>query len=279
MSFEDVLPSMRPRYNYEGIEQCIRMVDQEAERQEREESEGLSNPYIIMDIDEDSFIECFVNSGESIRRHSWELYDHASQSTLLKIYESAIHAVAGGAFETIFSAWTRKVDDTLILSTRASAVRGDTWTKKADISWTLIDPSGRPCKWPTFVGEVAWSEQRRKLLRDIEFWLNDSNGEVKIAITITIHARGRTTVSSNSEKEIQGIKLRFPAQKIKIIRKPAPNCPRINGQLKLQLHDIFLREKTGSEVDFVLTERDMERIARSVWAFQFNSFAEISPSS
>ncbi|KAJ6138912.1 hypothetical protein N7471_005398 [Penicillium samsonianum] len=63
--------------------------------------------------------------------------------------------------------------------------------------------------------------------------------------------------------------LRIPTQKIEIVRKPAPNCPKVNGQLKLQFRAIFLREKKGTETDFVLTERDMEHIARLIWAVQF----------
>ncbi|KAJ5164022.1 uncharacterized protein N7500_005852 [Penicillium coprophilum] len=114
MPIEYVLLATTPRYNHEGFEQCLKMIDQEGELSECEESGGLSNPYAIMDIEEESFIDCFVNSGESFRL-SWELYGHASQFTLLKASESAIHAVATGTFEGIFSVWTRELDCTLCL--------------------------------------------------------------------------------------------------------------------------------------------------------------------
>lgn len=64
VSFKDVLPSTTSRYNFEGIEQCLRVMGEEFYQYEREQSEGLSNPYVIMNVDERSFLDCVVNSGE-----------------------------------------------------------------------------------------------------------------------------------------------------------------------------------------------------------------------
>jgi hypothetical protein len=68
ISYNNVIPSTIPRYSYQGIQQCLENINQESERYEREESEGpgISNPYVIMDIGELSFLECFVNSGEKL---------------------------------------------------------------------------------------------------------------------------------------------------------------------------------------------------------------------
>jgi hypothetical protein len=161
-------------------------MDQECERLEREEGAlGCAyNPYFIMDIDERSFLECFVNSGEKLLTLSWEIYDHVPQSALLNM-ESTTHAVAAGAFHTIFSAWARRVDDPLS-PTGTSPVRGQTQTKKADISWRPQEmPNGRS-NWPTFVGEVAWSECRTKFQEDMKFWLDDPDRFVNFAISISV---------------------------------------------------------------------------------------------
>lgn len=91
------------------------------------------------------------------------------------------------------------------------------------------------------------------------------------------HDRNHCPCSWPNHHQTGGIKprpdgsmdLRIPTQKIEIVRKPAPNCPKVNGQLKLQFRAIFLREKKGTGTDFVLTERDMEHIARLIWAVQF----------
>lgn len=87
MSFEDVLPSTTPRYKYNhgGIDECIRVVGQEFDRYERESSGGTSNPYFIMDIDKRSYIDCFINPGEGLLLLSSEVYNHASQSTIVEV--------------------------------------------------------------------------------------------------------------------------------------------------------------------------------------------------
>ena len=127
-----------------------------------------------MDVDECSFLDCFVNSGERLLTLSWEIYGHVSQSTLLRM-ESPHHAVTTGAFTTIFSAWAKRVPPEA-MNTTTRAVRGATQTKRADISWKPLNmpcASGLSHEWPILLGEVAWSKPRSKSIADMELWLND----------------------------------------------------------------------------------------------------------
>lgn len=273
MSFEDVIPSTTPRYKYQGIQECLDIIDRESEKYAQHGD--ISNPYVVMEIDERSFLDCFVESDEKLLTLSWETYDYISHSILIKM-ESNIHAVGIGAFNTIFSTWARPVADTPIYQTNTMHVRGKTKGKRADISWTPINPpAGRSIKWPTLVGEVTWMERRSKLVQDMKFWLEESHRQVKVALAITIHARGRITIEKweTNPSSDDGIMSPFPTQKIEIVRKPAPNCPRITGELVIKFKDVFLRERKGTENDFVLTESDMEEMARGIWAFQFPKVA------
>lgn len=88
---------------------------------------------------------------------------------------------------------------------------------------------------------------------------------------MTVHARGRITIEQwgRNQRPDGSVDLRIPAQMIEIVRKPAPNYPRVNGQLNLQFRDVFLREKEGTETDFVFTEKYMEYIGGAVWTIQF----------
>ncbi|KAJ5361925.1 hypothetical protein N7541_002769 [Penicillium brevicompactum] len=267
MPFQDFLPSTHRRYKYEGYRQCLEVFEQESDRWQREEvSLGCAyNPYFVMDIDERSFLECFVNSGDKLLMLSWEIYDHTSQSALLKM-ESSTHAVAAGAFDTIFSAWARGVNDPSLSPTSTRTVRGQTRTKKADISWCPREmPNGRSNKWPTFVGEVAWSERRTKLHEDVKFWMDDPDSSVNAVLTISVlrdkimvesWKRGHNTPPS-------------PDQKIEIARQPRSGCPQVNGQLEIKFSDVFLREKREHESDFVLTAADMKELAGHIWAYQY----------
>ena len=223
------------------------------------------DPYFIIDIDERSFLECFVNSGDKLLMLSWEMYDHTYQSALLKM-ESSPHAVAGGAFSTIFSAWARRVADPILTPTSTRTVRGQTRTKKADLSWAPRDiPQGGSHKWPTFAGEVAWSEPRTKLQADIEFWLDDPESCVNVAITITV-LRGRIKIESWERNQNQPPS---PTQWIEITRNSHGACPKVSGQLEIKFSDVFLRAKGPGEIDFILSEADMNEIAIQIWTFQY----------
>jgi hypothetical protein len=241
-------------------------LEQESERLEREEvALGCAyNPYFVMEIDECSFHECFVNSGERLLTLSWEIYDHVSHSALLKM-QSSPHAVAIGTFETIFSAWARRVTDPYLLPTASANVRGQTWNKQPDISWRPMEmPHGRSHKWPTFVVEVAYSERRSKLQRDMNFWLGEPESSVNAAITISV-LRNKIMVESWE----RGHDNPSPKQKIEILREPLPGCPRVKGHLEIQFSDVCLRDKRDGESNFLLTATDMEELACHIWAFQY----------
>ncbi|CRL18095.1 unnamed protein product [Penicillium camemberti] len=277
MSFEDVLPSTTPRYKYNngGIDECVRVMGQEVDRYERESSGGTSNPYFIMDIDEPSYLECFINSGEGLLLLSSEVYNHASQSTIVEV-GSPTHATAVSALNEIFLAW-HSFDDTSIVNLGTAGFRGETISKKGAMSWVPEDPSsGELQDWPSLVCEVAWSVPRRKLLQDIEFWFKESKGQVKVVIAMTVHARGRISIEQwgRNQRPDGSMDLRIPAQRIEIVRKPAPNCPRVSGELKLKFRDVYLREKKETDKDFVVTEKSMELLALQVWNVQFR---EASP--
>lgn len=224
-----------------------------------------------MDIDDRSFLECFVNSGDRLLTLSWEIYDHVYQSALFKM-ESSEHATAAGAFNTIFSAWARSMADPLLSNTGTRAIGGVNRTKRADISWTPAKvSSGRSHKWPTFVGEVAWSEPRSKVQADMKFWLEDSESSVNVAISISVLC-GRILIEKWGVSEN---KPPSPTQKIEIIRNPKPGCPQVSGQLEIDFSDVFLREPKpeARERNFILTIADMHELATHIWTYQYQSSA------
>ena len=117
----------------------------------------------------------------------------------------------------------------------------------------------------TFVGEVGWSERRTKLQEDINFWLDDPDSSVNAAITISV-LRDKIMVES-WEKGYN--KSPSPKQKIEIVRNPRPGFPRVKGKLEIQFSDVFMRDNREEESNFVLTETDMNELARHIWKYQF----------
>ncbi|KAJ5689016.1 hypothetical protein N7462_003408 [Penicillium macrosclerotiorum] len=182
--------------------------------------------------------------------------------------ESPAHAVAAGAFNTIFTAWARGVIDPMLSNTSTRTVRGISRTKKADISWTPSEmPSGRSHKWPTFVGEVAWSEHRSKLIEDMRFWLEEPKSSVNVAITISV-LRGRILIE---RWEFSDNPRLSPTQTIEIARNPQLGRPQVNGQLEVKFSDVFVREPRAEarEQNFVMTEADMHELANHIWEYQY----------
>jgi hypothetical protein len=60
-----------------------------------------------------------------------------------------------------------------------------------------------------------------------------------------------------------------PEQKLTIVRKPAPNCDRITGQLTIHFEDVFLKPKKPDQTDFQLSQTQLEDIANDIWTVQF----------
>jgi len=232
------------------------MMTEEYDRYEREGG----NPYILVfGVDERSFLDWKT---ESLLLLSWDTFNFTSSTVLLKM-ESPAHNAAIGAFTRIIDFWVLK-QKTNLMSMATMHVRGATRGKKADIAWLPAEPpSGRSHKWPTIAVEIAYSEPRRKLEEDMKFWLNDSNGDVNVALTITIERRGlKITVEKWS---LQGQRA-TPTQKMEIVRHPEPNCPSVTGGISFAYQDAFLRQKSHTETDFVLTAADMQQLGTAEWA-------------
>ncbi|KAJ5801746.1 uncharacterized protein N7518_003814 [Penicillium psychrosexuale] len=61
----------------------------------------------------------------------------------------------------------------------------------------------------------------------------------------------------------------YPLPEIEIVQKPAPNCEKTTGSLKVPFEDLYMRSKQPNETDLVMTTGAMERLAMFVWNNQF----------
>lgn len=263
MAYADVLPSTTPKYEFKGIQHCLQVVEGPGEQDEQCEGYMDSrNPYVIFTIDERSFLDCFQNSEESSLRKSWEFYDPSTNELLVNIMETTPHAVGTTAFTRIFLAWSEPSNPNYpLVGTGTALFRGSSNQKKrADCSWMPEHP-GLDRRWPTIAVEVAWSEPRGKMIKDVNFWLNESSGQVNIVLTVNIYERGRISI----EQWKMGAHAPVPVQKIEITRNPAPKCEKIQGSMRLSFEDIHLRPKGPNDTDFIISHRDMEILADQVW--------------
>ncbi|CAG8909513.1 unnamed protein product [Penicillium egyptiacum] len=263
---EEGLPTTTPRYQYQGIKQCLRCFELELERYNRD-GQPADYSYIIFDhVDERSFQECFEDeSGESLLTHSFVTYNFISLTIVMKL-PTPTHETAHRSFSEIFATWSRGQESRLVPIGRVT-IEGSTRRKCPDSSWkSSIQAPGRDLKWPTILVEVGWSESRAKLREDVLFWLRESTQQVKVALTIEVTRTGNITVEQWELDQNTGGTSVQPIQTMKISRKrlTGPNQYHITGSMDIQFDDCFLRAKRGSETDFHLSNDDMKEIAEAV---------------
>ncbi|KAJ5817361.1 hypothetical protein N7447_009594 [Penicillium robsamsonii] len=164
---------------------------------------------------------------------------------------SGPHEVAITAFDGIFRDWKGIGDERYpLISTATQSVRSSAGKfKSPDFSWTPMH-SGRDTEWPSIVLESIWSEPRAKAANDMRFWLTQSAGQ-----SIEV---GR--FSFNNERR------ETPVQTIDVVRKLVSTRKKVQGHMHLAFEDINYRSKRKKpDKDFILTDQDMEAIAKQVW--------------
>lgn len=257
------LPTTTPQYDYKGVQDCVDILHHEVEQYMQ--NGCLGDQYILLSMDERSFLE-YVDGQDDRMRKEWEAYDYASNLLLIKIWISLEHEVARGAVETAFERWSATNPRIPLRKIRAARVRGPSREKRPDASWAPRNlPAHRSLTWPTMVLEVAWNESPPKIQQDMDFWLSDSAGQVKVALACLVR-RSRIIIERWEMKTTRGIQAACPTQKMEIVRNAAPKCPRIQGKLEIAFEDIFLWEKRENETDFTLTQLALEEIGETVWS-------------
>ncbi|KAJ5593661.1 hypothetical protein N7537_010565 [Penicillium hordei] len=182
---------------------------------------------------------------------------------------STIHEAATGAFEALFIAWAGNDLNHPLVATRAANFRGSSnKNKHPDSGWRpAYSAGGRATDWPTIAVEVAWAERRVQVEEDVKFWLTESNDQVNVAVTVTVHRRGKISVEEWRSRGQN--RAPVPRQKIEIVRHPAPKCSRVSGSFRVPYEKIYTRKKPKNGSDFVLGPQEMESIAFRVWDTQF----------
>jgi hypothetical protein len=151
-------------------------------------------------------------------------------------------------------------------------------SKEGDSAFKPLSMRPHEADWPTIVIEAGWSESLRKLRLDAGFWLDDSGGDVKIVLLISIGRRARTMIIEKWEN--RPVPANRPAtrsitnaagnaqtatqiQAIKI----NSNSNTVNGApLTLEFQKIFLRQAVPPvEHDFTFTAQDLSAFATDFW--------------
>lgn len=156
------------------------------------------------------------------------------------------------------------------------------YSKEPSESWIPAGVvEGRNWKWPSVVLEVGYCYDR--LRTEVEWWLRQSEGEVKVVIILEIEQEGsrprlrieqwrpylNVGVECGSGSQCQ----RWPGvvprvvQCMEVEESGDGGGPVATGMpLVLRFSDMFLREpRNERETDLVISQRDLEQIAERLW--------------
>lgn len=106
--------------------------------------------------------------------------------------------------------------------------------------------------WPTVVIEAGWSESLNCLRIDAIWWLEESRGEVKIVIIISILSGGNKCHLETWELNKQRSARSFQEIDVDLDSREVTGSPLI-----LEFEKIFLRQCGRHESDVVITEQDL----------------------
>jgi hypothetical protein len=156
-------------------------------------------------------------------------------------------------------------------------------SKEGDSAFKPLSIRPREIDWPIIVVESGWSESLTKLRRDARLWLENSRGEVKIVLLLSIDRTARTMITEKWEN--RPVPANRPATRSMTRAAANPNQPSqtptqiqaitidsdsntVNeAPLTLEFRKIFLRQAVPPlEHDFTFTVQDLSAFATTFWA-------------
>jgi len=120
------------------------------------------------------------------------LYLDNEETLIVKVMSQVVHGLAKGRLTDILRAKivTMGLDGALV-NVGGVRFKGRQSSKEADCALKPGLFRRRPADWPTLVFECGVAESRRRLRADACWWLENSHGEVKIVLVLTISKADR----------------------------------------------------------------------------------------
>lgn len=262
----DGLSTNTNSYRYPGRKQFWDIIQGENDLFQADET-GRSEFIVFSHLDERTFLQDIDS-----REFAW--FDSYSPSE-----EILIVKITTGAHELAHTGFALKMHEKLIQMNahksvyfKAKQTRGTrSRRKEPDQQFQpKILPPGRSKQWPSMIIEAGYSESKSKLAADARWWLQESAGDVKVALTISIHKSKREIVyeiwelvdghQTRAEPE-----RRVPQSRQQVVVSQSQAAASVaNAPLVIPFECLFLRE-AGAQEDLILTNDDLIELAEYVW--------------
>lgn len=255
------LSANTPQYEYRSNEHFLSVLDEELSLFAVDQSRSQ---YIV-----------FTGVNNEVYRRDFrdltdiETYSITHELVIVKM-ETHTHAWAHSYFNLLLHDKLKTMNhDEDIRHFGYAHVEGDDRKKRGDqIYQPKRLPRHRSRHWPSLVLEAGYTEGQRKLNSDIDWWITQSNGDVKCAITIAVNPRVKEIVfcqwyGNNSQQRVYRNVL---SQDGRGAIKTSHSNPLI-----ISFEHLFLRPAVGNEQDIAFTIADLKKLAKDVWEVQFET--------
>lgn len=251
------LPRDTGQHAYSGLAQMDKIISAELNRCNHEQG---SQFIVFTGVSPAQFDE------EIVSRQKWPKDYKPSLETLIIKMPQMPHEVAIQFLAARIAIKANKMGVTReIMATGQSEIRAPDRVKASAASYR---PRFRPRanKWPTVAIEVAWSESREKVQRDVEWWLNAAEGRVQQAISVDIKRGGNNTIYITAWERHSNPEARA-VQNLSIHREGQAGPYVVGGKLTIPFEHFLLRKpnrETG-ENDWIFEESELLEMAEEVW--------------
>ncbi|KAI5305501.1 Chitin synthase, class 7 [Ascosphaera pollenicola] len=177
-----------PVYTYHGLDSIERAIQQELTKPPKEG--GVATHFVMEDVP--SEIIKYLLTPDNVQLPSntdISAYDISAHRIIIKMPELPPHSTAVAEFcDAINMAIRNAGFRDAVVKEGAALHRGSVRGKQPDSSWKLLPPNYVETRerWPRIVLEVGLSESKKKLKEDARFWLDNSDGTVKLMLTLDI---------------------------------------------------------------------------------------------
>ncbi|KAH8689851.1 hypothetical protein BGW36DRAFT_432817 [Talaromyces proteolyticus] len=258
------LSSNTSQHEYQNNKHFLSVLNQELDIFTADQSK--SQYILFTGVTNEVFRRDFTDPIDSLT--DFEIYSITHELIIVKM-ESHTHAHAHSVFNALLirKLVTMNDHDKDIRYFASAHVQGDDRKKRADqIYQPKRLPRHRSRHWPSLVLEVGYTEGQRKLESDINWWITQSNGDVKSAVTIAVNPRVKQIVicqwyGNNPQQRVYRNALSQNDQGAIQTSNPNP--------LVIPFAHLFLRQPSGNEQDITFTIAELKELAKNVWEVQF----------
>ncbi|KLJ05799.1 hypothetical protein EMPG_10772 [Blastomyces silverae] len=144
----------------------------------------------------------------------------------------------------------------------ASDVRGTTRIKTPDTSYRpRLRPATRSAEWPSLVLEVGYSESASKLRKDASWWLTESQGGVRVVITLKLFRNHRVHFGMWQFRDGAARPRPVMTQEATVTKRTSVYSA--SAPMVIRFQDLLLRPPAGNgECDIVLDRDDLEKLVK-----------------